>query len=502
MQWMSQLLRKEHPEAAATLDNVSDPEQLVEVLSDGVILINLCNCILPNTIKKFNKSKSNQPMSKFKRLENIQKFTKACRNKLGLISEVIFASSDLEIGGFGGNGSSNVISTLKHLMDETSEDNNREARSSAPKKGLVEIEGYPEDEECFYMNDDGDVVSVILAELIELYETDDLDVRLMGSTQVSFGEDWKPLNKWLGERKNSEQVPLWKMKKGGVGSAVETRAPPPKPNRKSFDKVQEEVKENINTNESGEKWYFEDDDNFRPVAAGPFDLEQMQMWYEIGKLREDQLVWYEVNGEPQMVKTEASEVRVLKENRTSAPPPPNTKKSARPPPPKPRGSGPPSRPPSRPSSKPSSKPSLIASSSDSVIGTPKIEYRRGLLGKFARSRKRHSSGHEPIFRSKNWKKRFFVLTGDELEYYETRTKFIRRKPRSGGIKLNKDHFIPKYEGREVKRGRYMFELRRGGSGFCVLKMYADDETDRELWIKAIEECISNSVAYGSRESKE
>ena len=42
MQWMSQLLRKEHPEAAATLDNVSDPEQLVEVLSDGVILINSC----------------------------------------------------------------------------------------------------------------------------------------------------------------------------------------------------------------------------------------------------------------------------------------------------------------------------------------------------------------------------------------------------------------------------------------------------------------------------
>ncbi len=70
----------------------------------------------------------------------------------------------------------------------------------------------------------------------------------------------------------------------------------------------------------------------------PFELDQMQDWFEMGKLRHDHLVWYEINGEPQMTKTDASLVAQLKQGggkkkggkkKGAAPPP---KKGARPPP--------------------------------------------------------------------------------------------------------------------------------------------------------------------------
>ena len=72
-----------------------------------------------------------------------------------------------------------------------------------------------------------------------------------------------------------------------------------------------------------------------------------------------------------------------------------------------------------------------------------------------------------------------------MEYYETRTKFIRRKMRSGRIELERGDV-----GRvtaSTSKLRYNFELRRGET--CLLKMFADDEMDCQLWVEAIESCV-------------
>ena len=416
MEWMVDQLAVLHPKAADTVAACQHSDHLIHALADGCILIQLINTIRPNTIKRYNKPKLN--MSKFKRLENLQKFTTACRVHLNLIPELIFASSDVEIGGFGGNGASNVISTLKHLMNESTA---RLETRPAPrvKPSLAEKRGYLDSEECFYLGDGDEVVELTLGELRELYESDDMGVKLVGSTQVSFGEDWRPLFKWLGACKNTEQVPLWKMKNGGPPpptSSNPARPPPPKPN--------------INQTETNaEKWYYEDDDRWATdKVAGPFTLEQMRDWFDMGKL-DDQLVWFESSkGVAQMERTMASAVTALTVASVKIVPDDATKKL------------PSSIPPLAPAV-PDKVPALSSRKTEapaSPAGTSSmeddvVEYRRGLLGKFARSRKRHSGTKTQVpamFRSKNWKKRFFILHGTNIEYYETRTKFIRRLARS------------------------------------------------------------------------
>ena len=214
----------------------------------------------------------------------------------------------------------------------------------------------------------------------------------------------------------------------------------------------------------------------------PFELDQMQDWFEMGKLRHDHLVWYEINGEPQMTKTDASLVAQLKQGggkkkggkkKGAAPPP---KKGARPPPSAPKAKAGGRAPPRAPPKKPASNTKAKTNEPDPPYGK---EFRRGLLGKFARNHK------NKVLNSKNWKKRFFVLHGGVLEYYETRTKFIRRKMRSGRIELERGDV-----GRataSTSKLRYNFELRRGDT--CLLKMFADDEMDCQLWVDAIESCV-------------
>ena len=502
MLWMSACLRDSNfDDDASTIDEIENSDQLIKNLADGVILVRLANCIRPNTIKKYNKIKSGT-MSKFKRLENIQKFTTACRNHFELLT--VFASSDLEVGGFGGNGSANVISTLKCLREHCTA---ASPESLAAKRPLVEIEGYPEEEECFYTDDAGDVQEVLLSELRFLYESDDMEERLLGSTQVSFGEDWKSLSKWLGPRKNqSDAVPLWKQKKGGVGGGDDVsggrggggnRDPPPRPktNSASLDKVMEAQKQpEIVDDVNGEKWYFEDDDFYPVVVAGPFALDQMQIWCDMGKIRDEQICWLEIDGVVTISKQASSDIPVLSEEPVPvegsstlqrAPPPPKPSMSQRALPPKP---------PTKPRAS-TSEPARPEQHKDVVVTMgERKEYRRGLLGKFARSRKRHSrESRNTLFRSKNWKRRFFILHGAELEYYETRTKFIRRKARSGGIKLEKKDYI--VVSSSTSSSRYSFDLMR--EDVVLLRMFAEDVTDRKLWVEALEKCVQELGMSGN-----
>jgi hypothetical protein len=107
------------------------------------------------------------------------------------------------------------------------------------------------------MDDDGEVNDVTLCELKELYNginlsTYNRDERLLGSTQVSFGEDWKSLLKWLGPRQDdtNSNVPLWKRKKNTVSakrkSSMETSTMDP----------------------TADQWFYEDDDHWKKVTAG------------------------------------------------------------------------------------------------------------------------------------------------------------------------------------------------------------------------------------------
>ena len=160
--------------------------------------------------------------------------------------------------------------------------------------------------------------------------------------------------------------------------------------------------------------------------------------------------------------------------------------------------GPPPKPPTKPRAS-TSEPARPEQHKDVVVTMgERKEYRRGLLGKFARSRKRHSrESRNTMFRSKNWKRRFFILHGTELEYYETRTKFIRRKARSGGIKLEKKDCIvvSKEEGGNKQGARYSFDLMR--EDVVLLRMFAEDVTDRNLWVEALEKCVQELGMRGN-----
>ena len=126
-----------------------------------------------------------------------------------------------------------------------------------------------------------------------------------------------------------------------------------------------------------------------------------------------------------------------------------------------------------------------ASSNDCVDLDSSKEYRRGVLGKLARDRKRTSTGKK-MFHRKNWQKRFFVLRANKLDYYVSRAKFIKRGHRSGGFDLQPGDVAISME--DTKGGRYNFELRRGEA--TLLSMYAEDAVDRNLWVAAIMEAIA------------
>jgi hypothetical protein len=119
---------------------------------------------------------------------------------------------------------------------------------------------------------------------------------------------------------------------------------------------------------------------------------------------------------------------------------------------------------------------------------------KGMLGKFARARKRHTIQTKGIkIHNKNWKKRYFVLRGNTLEYYKNEKAFLGGKARKGGISLiNCDH-IPRYQGNEIIGNKYMFELRRevDGCQSCLLKMFASSIEERDDWISAIHQCVQN-----------
>ena len=74
-----------------------------------------------------------------------------------------------------------------------------------------------------------------------------------------------------------------------------------------------------------------------------------------------------------------------------------------------------------------------------------------------------------------------------MEYWETRTKFIRRKKRNGGIVLEEGDEVERNEGGDQKNTRFGFELLR--DNVSLLKMFAEDDVDRKLWIEAIQQCI-------------
>ena len=80
------------------------PEPLMSICSDGIILIQILNCISESIdsvecIPKFNKSpKSGKALSKFKKLENLQLFLKKCRNKFNLRDGQLFEAGDLDAG--------------------------------------------------------------------------------------------------------------------------------------------------------------------------------------------------------------------------------------------------------------------------------------------------------------------------------------------------------------------------------------------------------------------
>ena len=104
MSWVVDTLNSSNnTNEANRFEEITDSDELCNTLLDGTLLCILANSIRPNTIKKFNKNKPNREMMKFKRLENIQKFLTACRHHLCLESFSPFTSSDLEVGGFGGN---------------------------------------------------------------------------------------------------------------------------------------------------------------------------------------------------------------------------------------------------------------------------------------------------------------------------------------------------------------------------------------------------------------
>jgi hypothetical protein len=73
------------------------PEDLMSSLTDGVVLVQVLNSIEKDVVPKFNKTpRSGRPISKFKRLENLQLFLRACRDRFHLRDTQLFEATDLD----------------------------------------------------------------------------------------------------------------------------------------------------------------------------------------------------------------------------------------------------------------------------------------------------------------------------------------------------------------------------------------------------------------------
>ena len=125
---------------------------------------------------------------------------------------------------------------------------------------------------------------------------------------------------------------------------------------------------------------------------------------------------------------------------------------------------------------------------------PEKVYLKGVLGKYARARKRHTIQKKGIrLQFKNWKQRYFVLRGNQLEYYKNEKAFLEQKPRNGGIRLMDCDYVPKHQGNEIVGQKHMFELRRDNAGRGanerLLKMFTHSLQEREMWIEAIQQCV-------------
>ena len=89
------------------------PEMLVSTLTNGVVLVQLLNSIERNVIPHYNKTpKSGKPISKFKRLENLQMFLRACRSKFHLRDTQLFEATDLDAT----RNATGVISCLRTIQ--------------------------------------------------------------------------------------------------------------------------------------------------------------------------------------------------------------------------------------------------------------------------------------------------------------------------------------------------------------------------------------------------
>eukprot|EP00946_MAST-07B_sp_MAST-7B-sp1_P001613 g1613.t1 len=392
-----------------------DVEALRAALTDGCILCEVANAVKPGTIKRYNKRRNGAPIKmKFKRLENLQKFTEACRFDFELPDVCVFGSSDLDkIEGMGA-----VLSCLREL--ERMARSPAQVEASKPKN-LVEKRGYDEDEECFYMGEySGEVEGPIaLRELRALYNSGEIGV----DCQVSFGEDWFQAVKWLGAREMPEDLASSGIWKGGAG--IRSR-------KSTVASRQSSVPDDA-------IWYYRDLDTVPAEDVGPFTLIQMQDWVSYGKIQPEQLVWCDENGDG--VFNDADTVAVA-----------------------------------------------AGTASGADLDNAK-EYRRGLLGKFARGRKRTSIGKK-LFQRKNWQKRFFVLRRNRLEYFASRSKFIKRGLRSGGFDLRLGDDAVCIDNTKGDKGRFYFELRRGEA--CLLSMFAEDKVDRDCWVEAIRSSITDN----------
>lgn len=469
-----------HPSTISALESSREnAEALREALMDGCILCQLANAMKPKCIKKFNKRKNNKPIKlKFKRLENIQKFADACRYDFELPDVCIFASSDLESQ----EGMASVLSCL-HGLERISQTEQQD--SSRNVQTLVDQHGYADDEECFWVQA-GEVQGPIsLLELRSMYAS----AKIQAECQVSFGEDWFPASKWLGPRQPPTDGSLaWKH--SGVSSTSfgrQARASTLGSRASRAESVLE-----------GACWYFQDLDHVIPQDTGPYTLEQMQDWFAFGKIQPYQEVWFEEEGTaverkpardwPELKDDFTAEVQVNATTPRSAPPPVPMRSSRS------RSSiSVPNHPPRQPTVDPQVE-SIKSSANVEEEEEEEIEYRRGMLSKFARGRKRHSSGTKYLS-ARNWQKRFFVLHGNKLEYFASRSKFIRRDRRSGGFDLGAGDSVVMIDTSDdqskVKDGKYHFELQREGD--CILKMYADDRKDRQGWIAAIRQCIADAT---------
>ena len=337
---------------------------------------------------------------------------------------------------------------------------------------------------------------IALRELRALYNSGEIGV----DCQVSFGEDWFQAVKWLGAREMPEDLASSGIWKGGAG--IRSR-------KSTVASRQSSVPDDA-------IWYYRDLDTVPAEDVGPFTLMQMQDWVSYGKIQPEQLVWCDENGDGVFNDGEerrpAREWPELQEGYSLPPSDRNSRRSTRASisgsaaaaaaaaapsasPPAGGGRGPPPPPPGAPEVSARAQ-KLQADTVAVAAGTASgadldnaKEYRRGLLGKFARGRKRTSIGKK-LFQRKNWQKRFFVLRRNRLEYFASRSKFIKRGLRSGGFDLRLGDDAVCIDNTKGDKGRFYFELRRGEA--CLLSMFAEDKVDRDCWVEAIRSSITDN----------